>query len=367
MSSLNAMQYTLIAFLSVILTLIGLILSFRVYYKGKSKPLWYLIIIHLLLLPFFLSHSLLYLIGLEQKLIMTLIFQLTIILLCLILFFLIFFIESLRVESPSNYIILFAALGVGNGILLTLFPETLEWDELIGPYLSDFSRIIFAIDLLLAAIIISWQIYQFIPFIRSEYRKSSILLFAGCLLPILGPMVIISTKLSLVFWGSELIPIPIGILMMIISIVIDDRVLRMVPFNVYRLSVMNMNIGLSIFDILFDAKKSGPDSNTLIPHLMTANLQFVQSVISSTERIQFIRTDNFIFIFEALNDVVCFVIADRASMLIKSALKEFTREFVKEFGLILDSCDISHFADAERIVKKYFSFLPSSRVVSFCP
>ena len=367
MSDLNAMQYTIIAFLSLILTLFGLVLSLRVYYKGKSKPLWYLIIIHLLLIPFFFSHSLLYLIGLEQKTIMILIFQLTIILLCLILFFLIFFIESLRVETPSNYIMLLSALGVGNGILLTIFPGTLEWDDHIGPYLSDFSRLVFAIDLFLAAIIIIWQIYQFIPFIRPEYHKSSILLFAGCLLPILGPMSVISTKLSLVIWGAELIPIPIGILMMIISIVIDDRVLRMVPFNVYRLSVMNMNIGLSIFDILFDANKSGPDSNTLIPHLMTANLQFVQSVISSTERIQFIRTDNFIFIFEALNDVVCFIIADRASMQIKSALKEFTREFVKEFGSNLDSCDVSHFADAERIAKKYFSFLPSPRVVSFSP
>lgn len=127
---------------------------------------------------------------------------------------------------------------------------------------------------------------------------------------------------------------------------------------------MNMDIGLSIFDVLFETKKQGPDMNTLIPHLMTANLQFVQAIIAQTEKIRYIKTDNYLFIFEALQNVVTFIIADRVSILLRSALREFTKEFVNEFGSNLDSMIVSQYSKAEKFIVRYFSFLPSHKIVS---
>lgn len=170
--------------------------------------------------------------------------------------------------------------------------------------------------------------------------------------------------MTLIIEGIEILALALGVLIVILSIIIDDRVLRILPFNVYRLCVMNMDLGLSIFDVLFEVQKQGPDENTLIPHLMTANLLFVQSVIAKTEKIRFIKTDNYIFIFEALQNVVTFIIEDKISILLRSALREFTKEFIREFGSDLDSINISQYSKAKDFVEKFFSFLPPHRIVS---
>jgi hypothetical protein len=125
-----------------------------------------------------------------------------------------------------------------------------------------------------------------------------------------------------------------------------------------------MNIGLSIFDVLFQTQQTGPDSNILIPHLMTANFQFVQSVIHYTEKIRTIETDNYIFIFEAYQDVVAFLIADKTSLLIQSALREFTRSFFDKFNQVIDSSEISQYKDTSQLLDLYFSFLPPYKIVS---
>ncbi|MFX0185898.1 MAG: hypothetical protein ACFE95_22670, partial [Candidatus Hodarchaeota archaeon] len=237
-------------------------------------------------------------------------------------------------------------------------------DPEIGPFFADFSRSIYVVELFLLTLLVLYQISKFLPFIPGSFRKTAYLFFSGWLFPIIGPAILIATKISLIVWGIEIFALALGMLLVILSIVIDDRVLRILPFNVYRLSVMNMDMGLSIFDVLFEAKKQGPDMNTLIPHLMTANLQFVQAIIAQTEKIKFIKTDNYLFIFEAVQNVVTFIIADRVSILLRSALREFTKAFVREFGSNLDSMIISQYSKAEKYIERYFSFLPSHKIVS---
>ena len=127
---------------------------------------------------------------------------------------------------------------------------------------------------------------------------------------------------------------------------------------------MNMDMGVSIFDVLFETKKMGPDMNSLIPHLMTANLLFVKTVIDQTEQIQYIKTDNYIFFFEAKHNIITFMIADEVSLLLRSALKEFIKQFLEEFGPDLNSLNISRYSKAEVLIKKHFSFLPPFQIIS---
>jgi hypothetical protein len=282
----------------------------------------------------------------------------------IVVFFLVFFIESLRAERPSSIILVLLGLGIGNGLILCIDPNTVHFDLEIGPYLSDFSRIIFGIDLIGLALVIAIQIGRFLPYIPQKFRKPALLFYFGCLSPIVFPFILVVSKLSLVILGIEILSIVLGTIVIIIAILIDERVLRVLPFNVYRLSVINMNIGLSIFDVLFEARQTGPDSNILIPHLMTANFQFVQSVIHDTEKIKSIETDNYFFIFEAHKDIVVFLIADKTSLLIKSALKEFTRSFHEKFGMDIDSSEISKYKETSPLLDLYFSFLPPHKIVS---
>ncbi len=357
-------QYTIIALISLVITLIGLYLIFSVYRRTKSHPLIYLIVIHVLLLPYYVFHTLLHIIGQYEVGLTKFLFRLTLLLITTICLILVLFIESLRSEKPSTILIMLVTWGTGVSVLVSILPDTVLWDSEIGPYIDDFSRGVYAIELLILTSIVFYQISKFFPSTPKSFKKTAYLFFTGCIFPIIGPAILIALKTSLIIWGIEILALAIGVAIITLSILIDDRVLRILPFNVYRLSVMNMEIGLSIFDVLFETKKQGPDMHTLIPHLMTANIQFVQSVIAKTERIQYIKTDNYIFIFESLQNAVTFIIADQASLLLRSALKEFTKDFVNEFGSNLDSIRISEYAKAEVFIEQYFSFLPSHKLVS---
>ncbi|MHA1976641.1 MAG: hypothetical protein ACW98F_09510 [Candidatus Hodarchaeales archaeon] len=358
------LQYIVLSWLSVFLATSGTIIVYREYRKLRAQPLIYLELILVFLVPYNICHGLLFLVGFENESIMILLFRIQMIFLFIVVFFLVFFIESLRADKPSPLILMMLGLGLGNGLVLSVFPESVQFSLEIGPYLSDLARVIFGIDLICLAVLLSIRISKFIPFIPRDYLKPALLFYFGCLSPILFPLVLISTKISLIILGIEILSLALATFIVIIAILFDERVLRVLPFNVYRVSVINMNIGLSIFDVLFEAKQSGPDSSVLIPHLMTANFQFVQSVIHDTEKIKSIRTDNYHFIFEAYKDIVAFVITDETSMLIKSALKEFVKNFYMKFGENINSSEISQYTEAGTLLDLYFAFLPDYKIVS---
>ncbi len=358
------MQYIVLSWLSVLLAISGTIIVFRIYRKLRAKPLIYLELILIFLIPYNISHGLLFLVGFEDQSVMELLFRIQMVFLFIVVFFLVFFIESLRADSPSPFILMALGLGIGNGLVMAIIPDSIQFDLEIGPYLADFARIVFGIDLVCLAILLTLRIGRFIPYVPEKYFKPALLFYFGCLSPILFPLVLVSTKISLVILGIEILSVALGTFIVIIAILLDERVLRVLPFNAYRISVINMNIGLSIFDVLFKAKQSGPNSSVLIPHLMTANFQFVQSVIHDTEKIKSIETDNYYFIFEAYKDIVAFVIADKTSMLIKSSLKEFVKSFYEKFGETIDSSEISQYTNAGALLELYFAYLPAYKIVS---
>ena len=357
-------QYIVLSWLSVLLAVSGTIIVFREYRKLKAKPLIYLELILAFMIPYNICHGMLFLVGFENQSIMELLFRVQMVFLFIVVFFLVFFIESLRADKPSPFILMILGLGLGNGLLLSVIPESIHFSLEIGPYLSDFARTIFGIDLICLTLLLSLRINRFIPYVPQTYFKPALLFYFGCLSPILFPLVLVSTKLSIVILGIEILSVALGVFIVIIAILIDERVLRVLPFNVYRVSVINMNIGLSIFDVLFEAKQDGPDSSVLIPHLMTANFQFVQSVIHDTEKIRSIQTDNYYFIFEAYKDIVAFIITDKTSMLIKSSLKEFVKNFHEKFGENINYSEISQYKEAGALLDLYFAFLPSYKIVS---
>ncbi len=364
MLSNDALIYTLISWISLVVNLFSIFLVIKSYLSSKSRPLIYLIMIYIFLTPFFIIHSVLYIIGTEQRHLMEFIFRLASFFIIAVVFALVLFIESLRVDKPSSTILIITAMGVGASLLLSTLPESIHWDTEIGPYLSDTFRLITGLELLILAIVIIYQITGFFPYIPETIGKNALLFYLATIIPIILPILLISLKISLFIWGIEIFGVAIGIFIMALAIVIDDRVLRILPFNVYRLSVMNMNIGMSIFDITFKTKQEGPVEEGLIPHLMTANIQFVQSVFRNTEAIRLIKTDNYLFIFELQMDIVAFIIADRSSILLKSALKEFLKEFIIEFKDSLNSSMISQYSKADRLINKHFSFLPAHKILS---
>ena len=135
----------------------------------------------------------------------------------IVVFFLVFFMESLRAARPSSVILMLMGLGIGNGLILCINPSTVQFSLEIGPYLSDFSRIIFGIDLIGLAIIILIQVSRFIPYIPPQYLKPALLFYGGCLSTIVLPFIFVITKLSLIILGSEILSIVLGTVIIIIE------------------------------------------------------------------------------------------------------------------------------------------------------
>ena len=93
------MQYVALSWLSVFLALIGIFIVFREYRKLKARPLVYLGLILIFLIPYNVCHGLMFLVGFERADLMILLFRIQMLFLFIVVFFLIFFI------SVSSYTI----------------------------------------------------------------------------------------------------------------------------------------------------------------------------------------------------------------------------------------------------------------------
>ena len=195
MLSNDALIYTLISWVSLMVNLFSVLLVFRSYLSSKSRPLVYLIIIYIFLTPYFIIHSVLYIVGTEQKEIMLLFFRLASFFIIAVVFALVLFIESLRVDKPSSIILIITAMGVGASLLLSSLPDSVQWDLVIGPYLSDMFRLAIGIELVILAIIIIYQISGFIPYIPETIGKNALLFYLATIIPILLPVLLITLKI----------------------------------------------------------------------------------------------------------------------------------------------------------------------------
>ena len=154
-------QYIVLSWFSVILAICGTFIVFREYRKLRAQPLIYLALILIFLIPYNITHGLLFLVGFENESIMILLFRVQMIFLFIVVFFLVFFIESLRADKPSPFILMVLGLGLGNGLVFVVIPGSVEFSLEIGPYLSDFARIIFGIDLICLTFLLSIRISRF--------------------------------------------------------------------------------------------------------------------------------------------------------------------------------------------------------------
>lgn len=119
-----------------------------IYKSTKSRPLLLLIAIHILLVPYYIYHSLLHSIG-EYDIELTIfLYRGGVILVTIIAFLLVLFIESLRSEKPYTIITMVVSLGTGISIILNIISDTFLWDPELGPFFADFPRGLFVIELI---------------------------------------------------------------------------------------------------------------------------------------------------------------------------------------------------------------------------
>lgn len=173
----NQTQYTVIALISLVITLVGLFLTISVYRSTKSRPLLFLIAIHVLLLPYYIFHTFLYTVGKSDVELTIFLYRLAVILITIISFLLVLFIESLRSEKLSTIIVMLVIFGTGISIIVSILPDTFLWDPEIGPFIADFSRSIYVIELLLLTLLVLYQISKFLPSIPESFRKTAYLFF----------------------------------------------------------------------------------------------------------------------------------------------------------------------------------------------
>ncbi len=192
----NQFQYLVFSWISVLLSIIGTIIIFNEYRRFKARPLVYLEFILFFLIPFSVCHGLLFIVGFENPELMIFLFRIQIFFLFVVVCFLVLFLESLRVDKPASLISMILGIGVGSGIIICILPESIEFNTFVGPYLSDFARIVFGIDLIVLLLVISLQVYRFLPYTPKSFSKPAFLFYCVYISPILLPFILILTKLS---------------------------------------------------------------------------------------------------------------------------------------------------------------------------
>ncbi len=205
---------------------------------------------------------------------------------------------------------------------------------------------------------VSYKIYKNAP---SSLKKQSRLFLIGFL------MVGISLAFMELDRFNDSIPtrIPaggvlfIGLFIIVVTLLRSPQLAYVLPFKVFRLSVIDINAGTSIFGHTWEAGKNFVDED-----LYTGMVQGVRQILTESMRqgdLEEIKTEFATLLLHRRNSVpFMFCLATSGpSKVLKNVLNAFATEFSNEFGQYCDkTANTALFKDADALVEKLFLFVP---------
>ena len=192
-----------------------------------------------------------------------------------------------------------------------------------------------------------------------QYRKYPIILFGSTLLIAVGPLLIFTLDSLNSYPHIDTIITNIGYSVFTLLFIKQPQLFYLLPFKVDRLTVLDMNSGLSIYDYNWQ-KKSDFIYNSVYSGLLQGIQQIIQNNIAKGA-IREIITDEAVIIFDfhSKHNIAFVLISSKSSITLKKALKEFAHRFVDKYQNGFSSkSDIGQFSSATQIVDDAFYFIP---------
>lgn len=223
---------------------------------------------------------------------------------------------------------------------------------------------------IMSAIALSLQVMWYIYYTTrmhiqapSTLRRYSGINLVGVLLIGLVGIIYYASGLSVTLPGIQFYIMGIGILMCAYAFSKKPQIAYILPFRVFRLTVIDMNAGIPLFNHFWGA---GDDYNkTMIENeLFSGMIQgvslIVQESVGQGDVNEIHMNDGVLILKRELHyPIVCVLAATKASKVLRGALNLFASQFVKEFSRHFeDSSNTQHFNGATRLVSECFPFIP---------
>jgi hypothetical protein len=192
-------------------------------------------------------------------------------------------------------------------------------------------------------------------------KKEAYLFFLG---------IFIATVVSMIFYILYLIDpfyilvsnfaLFIGLLIITLSVMIEPKLLYILPFTVYRIVVKDRE-GYPLFD--HDWSKSEISENIFTGFINA--IQLMSEEIMNIGGLLDIQLKDGILILHESENITVGLITSKSSKLLRSSVTNFTHDFENIFEKILKegNKDMREYESADELIEKYFSNFPS-RIIS---
>lgn len=244
--------------------------------------------------------------------------------------------------------------------VLTFLPGSMEIVPAYGIHIIGNCRL-FQIILL----IIYFSLYFF--WSLKTWRKSPSELKSEGKLIFIGGLMFSYVALTFYMLGSFLIPLnsigfiinSIGAFITIIVIKRDAKIIYILPFKAYRLSVFETNGGLALFSYNWAPLTELPNE------IFSGMLQGIGTLLNEfldkgTLREISLDQATLIIQYNKSYPIASVLVTSKSSKALKHALTQFNTEFIQKFSTGFDKFNnISQFDGAKAIVEKVFDFVPN--------
>ncbi|MBD3229487.1 MAG: hypothetical protein GF329_14985 [Candidatus Lokiarchaeota archaeon] len=149
----------------------------------------------------------------------------------------------------------------------------------------------------------------------------------------------------------------IGIMMFVITYLVNIDYLYRVPFNVYLLVVLT-KFGTPLYGVELRSRKKIEIEKTLLSGMITAITNVFTEIFKTDATIRNITSKGIKILIEPGEEIEVMIITDKNTYFLSQGLKRFTKLFEKKYAEELEkgTRDLLKFKDATYFLKKVFPF-----------
>jgi len=247
--------------------------------------------------------------------------------------------------------ILFAYLTFQPGVV----ESSLETGYLRMNWTGAFNILAIVFTAIIALYLFYWGLKTWLNAPVLIKKEASIFLLGIIITSPVGMVFYIFYLIEPVFILASDFALIIGILIFLIAILREPKLLYILPFTVYRISVKDRE-GFPLFD--HDWSKSNI-SDTIFTGFLNA-VQLMSEEVMNIGGLLDINLEEGILVLKESKLITVGLVASKSSKLLRESVVKFTNDFEIKFEKELKNSvkDISQYEDAFELIEKYFSNFP---------
>ncbi len=166
-------------------------------------------------------------------------------------------------------------------------------------------------------------------------------------------------NLDFVNIGANWLLSALGVSVIIFAFIKEPKLAFILPFNIYKIVILNTNTGILMFSHTFDKREQRVDD--VLFSGMVQGINIILNEAMNKGALVELKLAKALIIIERdpKLPVACLLITTRSSSLLRKSLQAFFRRFKSEFSeSISNLVDIEKFSSVETLIPQFFGFVP---------